>query len=40
LHTDHPEAPSFLAQYLEKPEEPRLGGKPKETAPAHDPNLP
>ncbi len=34
LHTDHPEAPSFLAQYLEKPEQPRLGGKPKETAPA------
>ncbi|OGO27127.1 MAG: hypothetical protein A2136_11030 [Chloroflexi bacterium RBG_16_54_11] len=34
LHTDHPEAPSFLAQYLEKKEEPRLGGKPQETAPA------
>ena len=33
LHTDHPEAPSFLAQYLEKEEEPKLGGKPKETAP-------
>ena len=36
LHSDHPEAPSFLAQYLEKKEEPRLGGKPKETAPAHE----
>jgi hypothetical protein len=34
LHSDHPEAPSFLAQYLEKVEEPRLGGKPKQTAPA------
>ena len=38
LHSDHPEAPSFLAQYLDKKEEPRLGGKPKETAPAsHNP---
>jgi hypothetical protein len=34
LHSDHPEAPSFLAQYLEKKEAPRLGGKPHETAPA------
>jgi amino acid transporter len=40
LHSDHPEAPSFLAQYLEKKEEPRLGGKPKETAPAHEGHLP
>ena len=32
VHTDHPEAPSFLAQYLEPVNEPRLGGKPKETA--------
>jgi hypothetical protein len=40
LHTDHPEAPSFLAQYLEKKEEPRLGGKPKQTAPADEANLP
>ncbi len=39
LHSDHPEAPSFLAQYLEKVEEPRLGGKPKETAPAEDGSL-
>ncbi len=36
LHVDHPEAPSFLAAYLDKPEEPRLGGKPKQTAPAHE----
>ncbi|MGC1377099.1 MAG: hypothetical protein WA821_12785 [Anaerolineales bacterium] len=35
LHADHPEAPSFLDQYLDsqpKPE-PKLGGAPKETAP-------
>jgi hypothetical protein len=38
LHTDHPEAPSFLAQYLEKEEEPKLGGKPKQTAPGDDPS--
>jgi hypothetical protein len=34
LHVDHPEAPSFLEQYLNsqpKPE-PRLGGQPRETA--------
>jgi hypothetical protein len=34
LHVDHPEAPSFLDQYLEsqpKPE-PKLGGQPHETA--------
>jgi hypothetical protein len=31
LHVDHPEAPSLLEQYLDKPE-PRLGGAPKETA--------
>jgi len=40
LHTDHPEAPSFLAQYLEKKEPPRLGGKPKETAPVNESHLP
>jgi hypothetical protein len=40
LHSDHPEAPSFLAQYLEKKEPPRLGGKPKDTAPANESNLP
>jgi hypothetical protein len=39
LHSDHPEAPSFLSQYLEKKEEPRLGGKPKETAPAQEGHL-
>jgi len=32
LHSDHPDAPSLLAQYLDKPE-PKLGGAPKETAP-------
>jgi hypothetical protein len=31
LHVDHPEAPSLLEQYLQKPE-PKLGGKPKETS--------
>jgi hypothetical protein len=30
LHTDHPDAPSLLEQYLVKPE-PKLGGAPKET---------
>ncbi len=40
LHTDHPEAPSFLAQYLDPPEQPRLGGKPKQTAPAKETDLP
>ncbi len=29
LHSDHPEAPSLLSQYLIPVEEPRLGGKPK-----------
>jgi hypothetical protein len=33
VHSDHPEAPSLLIQYLEKKEEPKVGGKPKETAP-------
>jgi hypothetical protein len=33
LHTDHPDAPSFLEQYLDKPEsEPHLGGAPNVTA--------
>ena len=31
IHVDHPEAPSLLAQYLNPPETPHLGGKPKET---------
>ena len=35
LHVDHPEAPSLLEQYMEKPE-PRLGGAPKETVPAQE----
>jgi hypothetical protein len=33
LHVDHPEAPSLLEQYLDKPA-PKLGGSPKETEPA------
>jgi len=33
LHSDHPEAPSLLDQYLDHPA-PKLGGAPKETAPA------
>jgi len=33
LHSDFPEAPSLLEQYLDHPE-PKLGGVPKETAPA------
>jgi hypothetical protein len=36
LHSDHPEAPSFLDQYLPKPE-PKLGGKPKQTAAGDNP---
>jgi hypothetical protein len=32
VHSDHPDAPSLLAPYLEN-EQPRLGGKPRETAP-------
>jgi len=32
LHSDQPDAPSLLEQYLPKPE-PKLGGAPKETAP-------
>jgi hypothetical protein len=36
VHSDHPEAPSLLDQYLDHPA-PKLGGAPKETAPApHD----
>jgi hypothetical protein len=31
LHVDHPEAPSCLDQYINKPDETRLGGKPRET---------
>ena len=33
LHTDHPEAPSFIDQFINEPApEPRLGGAPKQTA--------
>jgi hypothetical protein len=32
LHVDHPDAPSLLEEYLDKPE-PRIGGAPKETKP-------
>jgi hypothetical protein len=35
LHVDHPEAPSLLDQYLEKPG-PKLGGAPKQTEPGED----
>jgi hypothetical protein len=32
LHTDHPEAPSFLDQYIhDEPAEPKLGGAPNVT---------
>jgi hypothetical protein len=31
LHTDHPDAPSFLEQYLTNPD-PKLGGRPNQTA--------
>jgi hypothetical protein len=33
VHSDHPEAPSLLDQYLDHPE-PKLGGAPKETTPS------
>ncbi len=33
LHVDHPDAPSLLEQYLDKPQ-PKLGGPPKQTEPA------
>ena len=37
IHSEHPDTPSLLEQYLkDHPEEPRLGGKPKETAPGDD----
>jgi len=40
VHSDHPDAPSLLISYLQTPEPPHLGGKPKETAPASDGNMP
>lgn len=33
LHVDHPEAPSFLEQYLPPQPEPHIGGQPNVTAP-------
>ncbi len=36
LHVDHPDAPSLLADYLDSEKEPRLGGKPKQTASGED----
>ncbi len=33
LHVDHPDAPSLLEQYLDKPQ-PKLGGAPNQTEPA------
>ena len=33
LHVDHPNAPSLLEQYLDKPQ-PKLGGAPNQTEPA------
>lgn len=33
LHVDHPEAPSFLEQYLQPVVEPHIGGSPNVTAP-------
>ena len=37
IHSEHPDTPSLLEQYLkDNPEEPRLGGKPKETSPGDD----
>lgn len=35
LHSDHPDAPSLLDQYLDHPE-PKLGGAPKEVAPGEE----
>jgi len=38
LHVDHPEAPSLLDQYLDKPQ-PKVGGIPKQTEPvSHEAN--
>jgi amino acid transporter len=37
LHSDHPDAPSLLQQYLDdQKQEPRLGGAPKQTAPGNE----
>ncbi len=37
LHIDHPDAPSFLDQYIQVPQ-PRLGGAPKQTEPTKNRN--
>ncbi len=37
VHSDHPEAPSLLEEYLKKEEQPKAGGKPKETTSEDDP---
>jgi hypothetical protein len=36
VHSDHPEAPSLLEPYLNPPQEPKVGGAPKETSPGED----
>ena len=37
MHSDHPDAPSLLQQYLDaEPKVPTVGGAPKETAPAEE----
>jgi hypothetical protein len=37
ITSEHPDTPSLLAQYLkDNPEEPKLGGKPKETGPGEE----
>jgi hypothetical protein len=32
VHSDHPDAPSLLADYLKPKPEPQVGGHPKDTA--------
>jgi hypothetical protein len=36
VHSDHPEAPSLLEPYLNPPQEPKVGGAPKETEPGEE----
>jgi hypothetical protein len=36
VHSDHPDAPSLLAPYLDTPSEPQAGGHPKETTPGEE----
>ena len=40
VHIDNPDAPSLLVKYLRAAEQPHVGGKPNETAPAHETHLP